>query len=250
MTTPKVFISYSHDSPEHKAWVMKLAQKLMSNGIEVLLDLWELGPGVDLARFMEQSLKVADRTLMICTEKYVAKADEGKGGVGYEKTIMTAEYMQNVDSTRVIPIIRSTGAKLVPAFLRTKMYLDFSTDDRAEYNFDELVRELHGKPLYTKPALGAVPSFGTGISPEPMLAEDPVIKAMKVVMAVYEANTSATLFPADLIVEAKKQGMSRSYFEKIQDELIQAEYMIFKRGIHAYELSDQGRDFALSNGLV
>lgn len=229
---------------------MKLAQKLMSNGVEVLLDLWELGPGVDLARFMEQSLKVADRILMVCTEKYVAKAHEGKGGVGYEKTIMTAEYMQNVDSTRVIPIIRSSGAKLVPAFLSTKMYLDFSTEERAEYNFDELVRELHGKPLYTKPVLGAVPSFETVPPPEPMLAEDPTIKAMMVVIAVYEANTSSTLFPQDLILEAKKQGMSRSYFEKILDVLIQAEFITRMRGMHAYSLSDQGRDFALSNGIV
>jgi hypothetical protein len=32
---------------------------------------------------MEQSVGWADRVLMICTETYVRKADEGKGGVGY-----------------------------------------------------------------------------------------------------------------------------------------------------------------------
>jgi len=38
MTTPKVFISYSHDSEEHKAWVADLARFLISNGIDVVID--------------------------------------------------------------------------------------------------------------------------------------------------------------------------------------------------------------------
>jgi hypothetical protein len=38
MTTPKVFISYSHDSEEHKAWVEDLARFLVSNGIDVVID--------------------------------------------------------------------------------------------------------------------------------------------------------------------------------------------------------------------
>ena len=93
MITPKVFISYSHDTPEHKMWVMKLAQKLMDNGIEVMLDMWELGPGDDIARFMERGLMEADRILMVCGE-YVQKAEAGRGGVGYEKMIVTAGYMK------------------------------------------------------------------------------------------------------------------------------------------------------------
>jgi hypothetical protein len=30
MTTPRIFISYSHDSEEHKAWVADLARFLIS----------------------------------------------------------------------------------------------------------------------------------------------------------------------------------------------------------------------------
>ena len=33
MTVPKVFVSYSHDSPEHKKWVIDLSTRLMSNGL-------------------------------------------------------------------------------------------------------------------------------------------------------------------------------------------------------------------------
>jgi len=48
MTTPKVFISYSHDSEEHKAWVADLARFLISNGIDVVIDAWNLRRGEDI----------------------------------------------------------------------------------------------------------------------------------------------------------------------------------------------------------
>ena len=38
MTTPKVFVSYSHDSSEHKEWVLKLCSDLMAKGVEVTLE--------------------------------------------------------------------------------------------------------------------------------------------------------------------------------------------------------------------
>ena len=62
----------------------------------------------------------ADRVLMICTEQYVRKANAGAGGVGYEKMIVTSELMTSIDSRKVIPIIRQSGSKLVPTFLKVK----------------------------------------------------------------------------------------------------------------------------------
>jgi len=35
---PRVFVSYSHDSPEHSARVLALAQALRGHGIDVELD--------------------------------------------------------------------------------------------------------------------------------------------------------------------------------------------------------------------
>ena len=72
---PKAFLSYSHDSLDHKKWVLDLATRLRSNGVESIIDQWSLGPGDDLPHFMEQNLATADRVLMICTENYVQKAN-------------------------------------------------------------------------------------------------------------------------------------------------------------------------------
>lgn len=48
MTIPKVFISYSHDSQEHKKWVLEFATRLRNSGVDAILDQWELQPGDDI----------------------------------------------------------------------------------------------------------------------------------------------------------------------------------------------------------
>ena len=87
MSIPKVFISYSHDTLDHKKWVLDLATKMRASGIDSIIDQWDLKPGDDLPLFMETNLIESDRVLMVCTEKYVQKANAGLGGVGYEKMI-------------------------------------------------------------------------------------------------------------------------------------------------------------------
>lgn len=77
---PKVFISYSHDTPDHKRWVGEIASNLVKNGVDVILDQWDLKFGEDLVKFMERGVHEVDRVLMICTETYVQKVNEGKGG--------------------------------------------------------------------------------------------------------------------------------------------------------------------------
>ena len=37
-TPPKVFISYSHDSPEHEERVLELAHHLSADGIDCMID--------------------------------------------------------------------------------------------------------------------------------------------------------------------------------------------------------------------
>ena len=98
MNIPKVFISYSHDSLEHKQWVLELATRLRNNGVESIIDQWELQAGDDLPLFMERNLSDCDRVIMVCTDRYVEKADAGSGGVGYEKMIVTSELSQKIDS--------------------------------------------------------------------------------------------------------------------------------------------------------
>ena len=166
---PRVFFSYSHDSEVHKDWVLTLATRLVANGVDVVLDQWDLKLGSDLPRFMEAGLTTADRVVAVCTEPYVDKANAGKGGVGYEKMILTAQLMQNVNTERIIPAIRSNSRTVpVPTFLSSRVYVDFRDALVYEAKYGELLRDIHGQRVKPRPPLGLNP-FTTPPIPIPPL---------------------------------------------------------------------------------
>lgn len=156
---PSVFISYSHDSKVHKEWVLLLAESLMKRGgIMVLLDEWDTRHGTDMAKFMERSVAEADRVLLICTENYVTKIDNGQGGAGYEGMIVTGELLRDLDSVKFIPVVRQTKRPFVlPRCLTTRKYIDFSSNEAFEVALELLVREIQGVPKRKKPELGPNP---------------------------------------------------------------------------------------------
>ena len=155
---PKVFISYSHDSPEHKQWVSELAANLRRNGIDAILDQWDLGLGDDVTRFMERGIVNADRVLVICTDKYVSKANANEGGVGYERMIVNAELVQNLGTDKFIPIIRQASRKeKTPTFLGTRVYADFRNDSQFDAECEKLIRDILQMPIVQKPPLGNNP---------------------------------------------------------------------------------------------
>ena len=125
-----LFISYSHDSEEHKEWVAKLASNLLSHGVDVILDRWDLRLGDDLLFFMENGLSKSNLVLVICSSLYVEKANAGKCGTGYEKRILSADMLSGEKKNFIIPIIRNNQNKQVPNFLKGLLYIDFSSDDQ------------------------------------------------------------------------------------------------------------------------
>ncbi len=82
MSSPKCFISYSWDSEAHKKWVRNLAEHLTKNGIEILLDQWDLKPGSDFPSYMETSVRESDYVILVCTQDFAQKANVGNGGCG------------------------------------------------------------------------------------------------------------------------------------------------------------------------
>jgi hypothetical protein len=106
---------------------------------------------------METHLSSADKIIMICTDKYVEKANKGEGGVGYEKMIITSNLLAKINENKIIPIIVQQGTVEVPTFLKSKLFINFSKADDYEFSYDELVRTIHRSPLFEKPAIGNNP---------------------------------------------------------------------------------------------
>ncbi|MGJ9372247.1 toll/interleukin-1 receptor domain-containing protein [Nesterenkonia sp. CF4.4] len=154
---PRVFVSYSWDSKGHTDWVLQVATRLRTNGVDVVLDRWDTELGSDLSLFMERAADTEYRVVAICTARYVAKADAAEGGVGYERKMITPSLMADLHSNRVVPVLRDNGDGTLPRFLGAAKYVDFRDQPYSEKEYYELLHELHGLQPTPKPRLGRNP---------------------------------------------------------------------------------------------
>ena len=161
---PKVFISYSWSKQKTQDNVMELATRLMHDGVEVILDKWDLKEGHDKYVFMESCVsdESIDRVLIICDQAYQEKADDRKGGVGDETVVISPEVYGNMKQTKFIPLIFERDANnepFTPIYLKSKKYIDFSNEDEYENAYEELLRILFDMPINKKPKKGSKPAW-------------------------------------------------------------------------------------------
>jgi hypothetical protein len=176
---PRLFISYAWTSASHQQWVLDLATALRRDGVDVVLDVWDLKPGQDKYKFMEQLVvdPSINKVLLICNPTYVAKADMRAGGVGDETQIITPELYGHAESEKFVPVLaqlNDDGTACVPAYLRSRIYVDLSSEQVYYEGYERLLRLIHGAPAFPKPAIGEKPSFltesaTTGSSSTPLL---------------------------------------------------------------------------------
>ena len=241
---PKAFVSYSHDSPEHKRWVLQFATRLRQAGVDAILDQWELELGADIPLFMD-TLAESDRVLMICTERYVRKADQGEGGVGYERMIMTAKMMKSIKSAKVIPIIRQASTKDLPIFVASRNYIDFSDDDQYEAALNELVRTLHGAPLYPKPPLGNSPFGPPSRAPVLEAVHDPVRQLMQFLVMRFESTGKELVTYEEVLLGT---GMRRLYLDAVIEDA-RARGFITTNANRDVRFEEEGKRYARQQGL-
>jgi hypothetical protein len=157
MEAPKVFISYSHDSPEHAGRVLGLSDRLRQDGIDCHIDQYEVSPPEGWPRWMVNKVEWADFVLVVCTETYQqrfkGKAPAGQGkGVKWEGSILTQElYDAEAQNTRFIPVVFSSpDTDHIPIVLRGQTPYNVSNDK----GYEELYRHLTNQPRTVRPTLG------------------------------------------------------------------------------------------------
>lgn len=152
----KVFISYSWEDDTHKEWIRELADQLISDGIDVTLDQYDVSHGDRLPKFMEEAITHSDYVLIICTPSYKEKADKRESGVGYEGHIISEELMSNYNERKFIPLIRKgTIKEAFPSFLKGKYGINFTNESNFSENYNDLLATLYGAK--TKPKIGNTP---------------------------------------------------------------------------------------------
>ena len=145
---PPLFISYSWSDTEHEQWVVDLATELRESGVDVILDKWDLKEGHDAFAFMEQMVTNPEikKVAIVCDEKYAAKADGRAGGVGTETQIISREVYENQVQEKFVAVVRekdNEGKPYLPAYYKSRIYIDLSEADQYAENFERLLSLLH-----------------------------------------------------------------------------------------------------------
>lgn len=163
---PRAFISYSWSSPGHQARIRHWAEQLVNDGVDVVLDIWDLKEGDDKYAFMEKMVtdESVTHVLVFSDSEYAAKADARKAGVGTESQIISREVYSRVQQSKFLPVVcefDNSGEPFLPTFFKSRIWIDFSSSEAANDNWEQLIRVLYGKPAYEKPTLGKAPTYVT-----------------------------------------------------------------------------------------
>lgn len=160
---PKVFISYSWSNEEHQKRVLHLANQLRQYGIDVKIDKWDLKEGQDKYKYMEQMVNddSIEKVLMMCDKAYTEKANQRRGGVGDETTIISAEIYKDAEQTKFIPIVLEKdqeGEPYLPAYIKSRIYIDLSDPDKEYEEYEKILRSIFDRPEHIKQPLGMPPT--------------------------------------------------------------------------------------------
>src|SRR2546427_1689575 len=180
MSGKTVFISYSHDSPEHSERVLSLAFALRSNGIDVELDQFHNEEIVDWPRWCNEmtSIEHSEFVICVCTAEYRRRLEghvppeKGKG-VYWEGVLLDDDIYDEKGNSRLIPVLFDDEPESsIPRFLRgwTRCRSrDFALSDEG---YEHVIRILTRQVRVEKTPLGAVPVLptkraATGSAPAP-----------------------------------------------------------------------------------
>ena len=191
MSKKTVFISYSHDSEEHRERVLALSERLREDGIETILDQYVNGsPPGGWPRWMLDQLDAADSVIVVCTETYYRRfrghEEPGKGkGVDWEGALITQEiYDRRSRTLKFVPVLLAAADEdWIPEPLRSGTHYSLTSESGYQGLYDFLLEQSGVEPravgtLKAKPRRkGPVLSFDE--PPEPRRSKIDISRIIK-----------------------------------------------------------------------
>ena len=154
-TPPKVFISYSHDSQEHKERILGLADRFREDGIDCNIDQYEDSPAEGWQRWMLNQVEAADFVLVVCTEQYHRRfrgheeVGKGKGATWEGGVIIQELYDDQGKNSKFIPVTFSPqNTDFIPSPLRAATNYRLNTTDGYELLYRRLTNQLRTRKPY------------------------------------------------------------------------------------------------------
>ncbi len=129
----KVFISYSHDSKDHKDQVLALSDQLRYDGIDCWIDQFENKiPKIGWSKWIQQKIKESDFILIVCTEFYLnqlslnANSNKENFDQSWKGPILNQESIYDQIKNKKLALILPSqeDANFIPAiFQKSKRFI-------------------------------------------------------------------------------------------------------------------------------
>ncbi len=138
-----VFVSYSYDNHNHELWVKHFVDVLKAHGVKVAFDK-DLPYGSDIPSFIVKGISESDVVLVVGTPKYLEKVRNSETtGAKFEEVVITNSLMNDIDTTKFVPILRDgTYHTSFASLLEHRKGIDFSDDNIFNEMMDELLNNV------------------------------------------------------------------------------------------------------------
>ena len=171
---PTLFIVYAHDyenENEQRDMLASLVDYLRRNAINATCDFIESSEHASIhIPTMEFTNLKSDKVIIVLSEQYKIKAENGKGGVGEEYRQISNEINSDDDeykdkyiigyfNTENKPLTKDRIKKICPDWIKGREIVDL-------FDIDELVRIIHGKRKFELAPISTIEPEIRPIKPE------------------------------------------------------------------------------------
>jgi SEFIR domain len=157
----KVFVTYSWDNEEHNEKAIAFTNFLRDHGFHAEIDkmLIQNETAKDFITMMHRGMTDYSKVIIILSETYRKKAEEFKGGVGTEYSLILRDIETNSNKYILISF-EGFNDKIIPLFFKSREILDLSKGNEREK--EKLFAKLLDQKLYEfSPVAPKLPSIET-----------------------------------------------------------------------------------------
>jgi hypothetical protein len=199
----RVFVSYSHDSLEHRERVLQFSNKLRLNGIEAVVDRYfEDTLEMRWIDWMNEQIDSADFVLVVATPEYSRRLKPGNatGQGAYWEGALISQFMYDAhgENKKFIPIyFTAEDAPSIPVYLKGFQNYNVATDD----GYVDLYRRVTNQPGVLPPAVGKIVNpntlYGKRPAPAPSSPREDAVRQRIDELARAYQEIRKTMLPGD-----------------------------------------------------
>jgi len=134
LAAPSCFVSYAWGERDQELWVEQLASDLANAGIDVVFDLWEMGVGKSISRFVTR-VSQCDYVVVVGTPDYQWKRENPSPTNAAQGHILAAEAdlfeqrlvmgSEQVKESVLAALLSGAPATSLPVLMEGRAYADF-----------------------------------------------------------------------------------------------------------------------------